>query len=186
MLERVEVDLVESSDDVEIRKVSQSLRRVGALFAALCPVLSSFLRAWRCVICTRSCLALSPASSRPCRASASHVLVRCVSPAVGFAVVCPQCITSGFFFNTAKLDKTGNYKTVKHNQTVHIHPASCLFQGPSLAHAAVALAPALSLLHLMRLSAPDALLPCASRLPACCLDARRLCFRINLSCSSIH
>lgn len=38
-----------------------------------------------------------------------------------------KAITSGFFYNTAKLDKSGGYKTVKHNQSVQIHPSSCLF-----------------------------------------------------------
>jgi pre-mRNA-splicing factor ATP-dependent RNA helicase DHX16 len=27
-----------------------------------------------------------------------------------------KCITSGFFYHTAKLERTGSYKTVKHNQ----------------------------------------------------------------------
>jgi pre-mRNA-splicing factor ATP-dependent RNA helicase DHX16 len=37
-----------------------------------------------------------------------------------------KAIASGFFYNTAKLDRTGNYKTVKHQQAVYIHPSSCL------------------------------------------------------------
>eukprot|EP00808_Paulinella_micropora_P001053 g33924.t1 len=36
-----------------------------------------------------------------------------------------KAITSGFFFNTARLDK-GGYKTIKHNQSVQMHPSSCL------------------------------------------------------------
>jgi len=39
-----------------------------------------------------------------------------------------KAITSGFFYNTARLSAEGNYKTVKHNLTVLIHPASCLFK----------------------------------------------------------
>lgn len=39
-----------------------------------------------------------------------------------------KCVTSGFFYHTAKLQKGGNYKTVKHNQSVQIHPTSSLFQ----------------------------------------------------------
>jgi pre-mRNA-splicing factor ATP-dependent RNA helicase DHX16 len=39
-----------------------------------------------------------------------------------------KCITSGFFYHTAQLQKGGSYKTVKHNQTVQIHPSSSLFQ----------------------------------------------------------
>lgn len=37
-----------------------------------------------------------------------------------------KCITSGFFYHTAKLQKNGAYKTVKNPQTVHIHPSSGL------------------------------------------------------------
>lgn len=39
-----------------------------------------------------------------------------------------KAITSGFFYHTAKLEKSGNYKTVKHQQQVQIHPSSCLFK----------------------------------------------------------
>ncbi|XP_066295564.1 pre-mRNA-splicing factor ATP-dependent RNA helicase DHX16-like [Branchiostoma lanceolatum] len=39
-----------------------------------------------------------------------------------------KSITSGFFYHTARLSKSGQYKTVKHQQTVMIHPNSCLFQ----------------------------------------------------------
>ncbi len=39
-----------------------------------------------------------------------------------------KCVTAGFFYHTAKLQKSGNYRTVKHNQTVQIHPSSSLFQ----------------------------------------------------------
>ena len=37
-----------------------------------------------------------------------------------------KCVTAGFFYHTAKLQKTGSYKTVKNPQTVHIHPSSGL------------------------------------------------------------
>ena len=37
-----------------------------------------------------------------------------------------KCITSGFFYNTAKLQKNGSYRTVKTPQTVAIHPSSGL------------------------------------------------------------
>ncbi|XKL60434.1 hypothetical protein PGB90_007491 [Kerria lacca] len=37
-----------------------------------------------------------------------------------------KAITAGYFYHIAKLSKGGNYKTVKHNQTVEIHPSSCL------------------------------------------------------------
>ena len=36
-------------------------------------------------------------------------------------------MTAGFFYNTARLSK-GGYKTVKHQQAVHVHPNSCLFE----------------------------------------------------------
>lgn len=37
-----------------------------------------------------------------------------------------KAIASGFFFNTARLDKGGNYKTIKHNHSVNIHPSSSM------------------------------------------------------------
>uniref|UniRef100_A0A0A9WZW3 RNA helicase n=4 Tax=Lygus hesperus TaxID=30085 RepID=A0A0A9WZW3_LYGHE len=39
-----------------------------------------------------------------------------------------KAITAGYFYHIAKLSKTGSYKTVKHNQTVMIHPNSALFE----------------------------------------------------------
>ncbi|XP_045471594.1 pre-mRNA-splicing factor ATP-dependent RNA helicase DHX16-like [Harmonia axyridis] len=39
-----------------------------------------------------------------------------------------KAITSGYFYHIARLSKGGNYKTVKHNQTVTIHPNSSLFE----------------------------------------------------------
>ena len=44
------------------------------------------------------------------------------------SVAIRKAVTSGFFYNTARLSKGGEYKTVKHQQTVHIHPSSGLFQ----------------------------------------------------------
>jgi len=38
-----------------------------------------------------------------------------------------KSICSGFFYHTAKFSKNGMYKTVRHQQTVLIHPNSCLF-----------------------------------------------------------
>ncbi|KAF3438116.1 hypothetical protein FNV43_RR20872 [Rhamnella rubrinervis] len=37
-----------------------------------------------------------------------------------------KAITSGFFHHSARLQKSGAYRTVKHPQTVHIHPSSGL------------------------------------------------------------
>uniref|UniRef100_A0AC35UGJ5 Pre-mRNA-splicing factor ATP-dependent RNA helicase PRP43 n=1 Tax=Rhabditophanes sp. KR3021 TaxID=114890 RepID=A0AC35UGJ5_9BILA len=42
-----------------------------------------------------------------------------------------KAILSGYFFHSAKVDKTGNYKTVKQRHTVHKHPSSCLAQVPT-------------------------------------------------------
>ncbi|KAK2441771.1 pre-mRNA-splicing factor ATP-dependent RNA helicase DEAH1 [Trifolium repens] len=39
-----------------------------------------------------------------------------------------KSITSGFFPHSAKLQKSGAYRTLKHGQTVHIHPSSGLAQ----------------------------------------------------------
>ncbi|XP_031371555.1 pre-mRNA-splicing factor ATP-dependent RNA helicase DEAH1 [Punica granatum] len=39
-----------------------------------------------------------------------------------------KSIISGFFPHSARLQKNGSYKTVKHSQTVHIHPSSGLAQ----------------------------------------------------------
>ncbi|OEU20372.1 putative ATP-dependent RNA helicase [Fragilariopsis cylindrus CCMP1102] len=37
-----------------------------------------------------------------------------------------KAITSGFFYNVAKLGRTGDYQTVKQQRTVYIHPSSVL------------------------------------------------------------
>ena len=37
-----------------------------------------------------------------------------------------KCVTAGFFYHTAKLQKNGSYRTVKNPQTVNIHPSSGL------------------------------------------------------------
>jgi len=40
-----------------------------------------------------------------------------------------KAITSGYFYNTARLQKSGDsYRTSKTNQTVYIHPSSSMFQ----------------------------------------------------------
>ena len=39
-----------------------------------------------------------------------------------------KAITSGYFYHTARLTANGLYKTVKHQQSVHIHPNSSLFE----------------------------------------------------------
>jgi pre-mRNA-splicing factor ATP-dependent RNA helicase DHX16 len=37
-----------------------------------------------------------------------------------------KAITAGFFYNVAKLSRTGEYSTAKHHKTVYIHPSSVL------------------------------------------------------------
>lgn len=37
-----------------------------------------------------------------------------------------KAITAGFFYNIARTTKTGEYKTIKHQHTVYIHPSSVL------------------------------------------------------------
>lgn len=39
-----------------------------------------------------------------------------------------QAITAGYFYHTARLDKGGNYRTVKHHQTVMVHPNSSMYE----------------------------------------------------------
>ncbi|KAI3785661.1 hypothetical protein L1987_44785 [Smallanthus sonchifolius] len=39
-----------------------------------------------------------------------------------------KAITSGYFPHSAKMQKNGSYRTVKHPQTVYIHPSSGLAQ----------------------------------------------------------
>jgi len=46
----------------------------------------------------------------------------------GDTVAIRKAVTAGFFYNTSRLTKGGQYKTVKHQQTVMIHPNSCLFE----------------------------------------------------------
>ncbi|MEQ2300859.1 putative pre-mRNA-splicing factor ATP-dependent RNA helicase dhx16 [Ameca splendens] len=38
-----------------------------------------------------------------------------------------MAVTAGYFYHTARLSK-GGYKTVKHQQTVYVHPNSSLFE----------------------------------------------------------
>jgi pre-mRNA-splicing factor ATP-dependent RNA helicase DHX16 len=37
-----------------------------------------------------------------------------------------KAITAGYFYNTARLDKGGSYRTTKNNHTVYLHPSSGL------------------------------------------------------------
>jgi pre-mRNA-splicing factor ATP-dependent RNA helicase DHX16 len=50
------------------------------------------------------------------------------NPNPGDIIPVQKAITSGYFFNTARIQKDGGYRTTKSNQTVYIHPTSALFQ----------------------------------------------------------
>lgn len=43
-----------------------------------------------------------------------------------------KAIASGFFYNAAKLEKNGAYRTLKNPHAVQIHPSSCLFKSERL------------------------------------------------------
>jgi pre-mRNA-splicing factor ATP-dependent RNA helicase DHX16 len=45
-----------------------------------------------------------------------------------FIVFISNVFCCSYFYNTAKLSKGGQYKTVKHQQSVLIHPNSSLFE----------------------------------------------------------
>ena len=45
-----------------------------------------------------------------------------------FKLTPKQAITAGYFYHTARLDKGGNYKTVKYHQTVMVHPNSSMYE----------------------------------------------------------
>ncbi|KAJ3218005.1 hypothetical protein HDU67_006905 [Dinochytrium kinnereticum] len=50
------------------------------------------------------------------------------NPDPGNTVPIRKAITSGFFYNTARLNRSGDsYRTIKHNETVTIHPSSSLY-----------------------------------------------------------
>ncbi|XP_028254707.1 pre-mRNA-splicing factor ATP-dependent RNA helicase DHX16 [Parambassis ranga] len=50
-----------------------------------------------------------------------------VVSAQGDSVPIRKAVTAGYFYHTARLSK-GGYKTVKHQQTVYVHPNSSLFE----------------------------------------------------------
>ncbi|KAI9635247.1 P-loop containing nucleoside triphosphate hydrolase protein [Dioszegia hungarica] len=37
-----------------------------------------------------------------------------------------KALTSGYFYNTARIDRGGGYKTTKNNHSVYVHPSSCI------------------------------------------------------------
>ena len=53
-----------------------------------------------------------------------------------------KAVAAGFFYNTARLQKDGSYKTVKNPQNVHIHPSSCLSEVRLASHPCLPALPA--------------------------------------------
>ncbi|KAJ3379990.1 hypothetical protein HDU84_006254 [Entophlyctis sp. JEL0112] len=52
------------------------------------------------------------------------------NPDPGNTIPIRKAITSGFFYNTARLQRSGDsYRTAKHNQTVMVHPSSSMYVG---------------------------------------------------------
>ena len=49
-----------------------------------------------------------------------------ISSCGGEDVPVRKAVTAGYFYNTARLSRSGNYKTVKHAQDVQVHPSSCM------------------------------------------------------------
>ena len=43
-----------------------------------------------------------------------------------YGCACTQAMSAGYFYNTAKLSRTGEFKTVKQQHTVYIHPSSVM------------------------------------------------------------
>ncbi|KAJ3109118.1 hypothetical protein HDU96_007328 [Phlyctochytrium bullatum] len=59
------------------------------------------------------------------------------NPDPGNTVPIRKALTSGFFYNTARLQRSGDtYRTIKHNETVTIHPSSSLYISKSNANSA--------------------------------------------------
>ena len=54
-----------------------------------------------------------------------RVELEVTSNAADVDAIC-KVVTAGFFYHTAKLQKSLEYRTIKHAQTVHIHPSSAL------------------------------------------------------------
>jgi pre-mRNA-splicing factor ATP-dependent RNA helicase DHX16 len=54
-----------------------------------------------------------------------RVEVEIVSCSMDVDAIC-KAMTAGYFYNTAKLSKSGEFKTVKQQHTVYIHPSSVM------------------------------------------------------------
>lgn len=84
-----------------------------------------------------------------------------------------KAVAAGFFYHTARLQRDGSYRTVKHPTTVHVHPSSSLREalpkarGPRGAVAAVQAAPARGMWHypLQGARRSDAPSPCPRHQP---------------------
>jgi pre-mRNA-splicing factor ATP-dependent RNA helicase DHX16 len=46
----------------------------------------------------------------------------------GDSIAIRKAITAGYFYHAVRLSKSGHYKTIKEQQTVLIHPTSCMFE----------------------------------------------------------
>lgn len=71
--------------------------------------------------------------ARDVRDQLSKLCERVEIPITGLAnpdsIAVQKALTSGFFYNTAKMNRDGlSYRGIKSGQTVHIHPSSTLFQ----------------------------------------------------------
>ena len=57
-----------------------------------------------------------------------YIYIYILSACVFIAEINSKWFLLGFFPHSARLQKNGSYRTVKHPQTVHIHPSSGLAQ----------------------------------------------------------
>lgn len=55
-----------------------------------------------------------------------RVDIKRLSSGIGAKERILKAFTAGFFYNACRLQKNGNYRTMKNSHTVHIHPSSCL------------------------------------------------------------
>lgn len=55
-----------------------------------------------------------------------RVDIKRLSSGVGAKEKILKAFTAGFFYNACRLQKNGNYRTMKNSHTVHVHPSSCL------------------------------------------------------------
>jgi Oligonucleotide/oligosaccharide-binding (OB)-fold len=93
-----------------------------------------------------------------------------------------KAIAAGFFYQTARLTKTGNYVTAKTPQTVHIHPSSALAEARAKALLADGQADKLTDGQTDNTNvAKSACLRFHSRMPTCLPACLSLCLSVRLS-----